>query len=287
MREQEKKLLENLLAEGFEIVKNRSEVLLPAPEGRTTMCPGGCGHDLTDTILARVIEDKVKKYDDLTERGFELFFPVGCEVFGYYWFAHKEGVGADREHGIDSNECAHGRATSEATGYKLAMPEKIVITRQGDGDFAGIGLADSLHTFRKGVNLLVIYSNNAYYSMTGAQSAPTTPKGVVTKTEPLGSSENPIRMAEHAALLDGTVFSVRVAPIDRSSYKELKHWMSEAIDWQYKNRENPYAGTCLIEVLSPCPVFQRNKETPTCEDFIREKMLPIYETGVFKNKIGD
>ena len=56
--------------------------------------------------------------------------PVGCSVFLYYYFD------------VGNTQAAHGRAPAVALGHKLANPESIVISYQGDGDLASIGLAE-------------------------------------------------------------------------------------------------------------------------------------------------
>lgn len=50
-------------------------------------------------------------------------------------------------------EAPHGRAIAEATGIKRARPDKVVFTYQGDGDFASIGLAESMHAALRGEKL--------------------------------------------------------------------------------------------------------------------------------------
>ena len=61
-----------------------------------------------------------------------LVSPVGCSVFAYYYFD------------IGNTQAAHGRAAAVAIGHKLANPEAIVISYQGDGDLASIGLAETV-----------------------------------------------------------------------------------------------------------------------------------------------
>ena len=81
---------------------------------------------------------------------------------------------------------AHGRAPAVATGTKRSRPESIVIDYQGDGDLAAIGSAEILHAANRGENITVIFENNAIYSMTGGQMAPTTLLGQKTATTPRG-----------------------------------------------------------------------------------------------------
>ena len=65
--------------------------------------------------------------------------PVGCSVFMYYYFD------------VGNTQAAHGRAPAVALGHKLANPESIVISYQGDGDLASIGLAEIVSVAQLGL----------------------------------------------------------------------------------------------------------------------------------------
>ena len=108
-----------------------------------------------------------------------LVGPVGCGVFTYHYFD------------VGNISAAHGRAPAVATGVKRSRPESIVIGYQGDGDLAAIGSAEILHAANRGENITVIFVNNAIYSMTGGQSAPTTLLGQKSTTTPDGRTRRP------------------------------------------------------------------------------------------------
>jgi len=130
---------------------------------------------------------------------------VGCAVFLYYYLD------------VGNTQAAHGRAPAVALGQKLANPGSIVISYQGDGDLASIGLAESMSAAQLGLPLTFVFVNNAIYGMTGGQMAPTTLPGQKTTTSPEGrdrSMGQPLRMAEQMALLDGTSYVERVALYD-------------------------------------------------------------------------
>lgn len=59
--------------------------------------------------------------------------PVGCAVLALDYF------------NFDGIQAAHGRAPATATGIKRVHPDKLVITYQGDGDLASIGMAEIVH----------------------------------------------------------------------------------------------------------------------------------------------
>jgi hypothetical protein len=89
----------------------------------THYCPG-CGHGLAHKYLGEAIEEL-----GIQDRTVAVS-PVGCSVFLYYYLD------------VGNTQAAHGRAPAVALGHKLANPESIVISYQGDGDLASIGLAE-------------------------------------------------------------------------------------------------------------------------------------------------
>src|SRR5690348_10674549 len=144
----------------------------------TTYCPG-CGHGLAHKYLAESIDEL--GVQDRTV----LISPVGCSVFMYYYFD------------VGNSQAAHGRAPAVALGHKTANPDSIVISYQGDGDLASIGLAEIISTAQMGIPITVVFINNAIYGMTGGQMAPTTLIGQHTTTTPDGrpvAAGQPLRM---------------------------------------------------------------------------------------------
>ena len=89
----------------------------------THYCPG-CGHGLVHKFLAEAIDEL-----GIQDRTIAVS-PVGCAVFLYYYFD------------VGNTQAAHGRAPAVALGHKLANPDSIVVSYQGDGDLASIGLAE-------------------------------------------------------------------------------------------------------------------------------------------------
>ncbi len=89
----------------------------------TPYCPG-CGHGLAHKFLAEAIDEL-----GIQDRTVAIS-PVGCSVFLYYYFD------------VGNSQAAHGRAPAVAIGHKVANPNSIVISYQGDGDLASIGLAE-------------------------------------------------------------------------------------------------------------------------------------------------
>src|SRR5208337_4543933 len=101
-----------------------------------------------------------------------LIGPVGCGVFTYNYFD------------VGNISAAHGRTPAVATAVRRSRPECIVIGYQGDGDLAAIGTAEIIHAANRGENITIIFVNNAIYSMTGGQLAPTSLLGQKSATSP-------------------------------------------------------------------------------------------------------
>ena len=160
---------------GIRSPPRQAESLLPAYERKaelqhqTHYCPG-CGHGIVHKMLARAIDEL-----GIQDRTI-LVGPVGCSVFAYYYFD------------VGNIQAAHGRAPAVATAMKRSRPASIVIGYQGDGDLSAIGSAEILHAANRGENITVIFVNNAIYSMTGGQFAPTTLLGQKSTTTPNGRS---------------------------------------------------------------------------------------------------
>src|SRR5436305_6971277 len=181
----------------FEVLHQRAKAFYanfdrkPEIQHQTHYCPG-CGHGITHKLIAKALDEL-----GLQDRTV-LVSPVGCSVFGYYYFD------------VGNVQVAHGRAPAAATGLKRALPHSIVISYQGDGDLAAIGSAEILHAANRGEPITVFFINNAIYGMTGGQMSPTTPIGQKTTTTPLGRSVRnegyPLGVCELLATLEAPVY---------------------------------------------------------------------------------
>jgi 2-oxoisovalerate ferredoxin oxidoreductase beta subunit len=222
----------------------------------------GCGHGLVHKYLADAIEEL-----GIQDRTVAVS-PVGCAVFLYYYLD------------VGNTQAAHGRAPAVALGQKLAHPESIVVSYQGDGDLASIGLAEILHAAQIGIPITVIFVNNAIYGMTGGQMAPTTMLGQKTATTPDGRAHHmgePLKIAELIAQLDGPVYVERVALYDNKQRVKARKAIKKAIQLQVENR-----GFALVEVLSECPLHWHL--TPReAERWVKEQMVPVFPLGVKKD----
>ncbi len=227
---------------------------------QTHFCPG-CGHGQVHKMLAKAIDDLAIQNRTI------LVGPVGCGVFTYNYF------------NVGNVSAAHGRAPAVATGVKRSRPESIVIEYQGDGDLAAIGSAEILHAANRGEQIAVIFINNAIYSMTGGQSAPTTLLGQKSVTTPTGRSAAnegyPLHVCELLATLEAPVYIERVGLGDTKQIMQAQRAIKRAVENQVRG-----LGFSLIEVLSPCPTLF--KKSPTeAQQWVREVMEKTFPLGVF------
>jgi len=227
----------------------------------THYCPG-CGHGLAHKYLAEAIDDL-----GVQDRTIAVS-PVGCAVFLYYYLD------------VGNTQAAHGRAPAVALGHKMANPDSIVVSYQGDGDLAAIGLAEILQVTQMGLPMTFVFINNAIYGMTGGQMAPTTLREQRTTTSPTGRTRDmgePLRMAELIAGLDGPVYVERVALFNPKQRNRARKAIKKALRLQVENR-----GLGFVEVLAECPTHL-GLTGPEAEDWVEEHMVPIYPLGVKKD----
>jgi 2-oxoisovalerate ferredoxin oxidoreductase beta subunit len=230
----------------YDVFERKSEL-----QHQTHYCPG-CGHGIVSKLLGRAIDEL--GVQDRTV----LISPVGCSVFGYYYFD------------VGNVQVAHGRAPAVATAVKRSHPGSIVIGYQGDGDLAAIGTAEIVHAANRGEAITVIFVNNGIYGMTGGQMAPTTPLGRKTTTSPLGrdaiNDGYPLHVCELLNSLEAPVFIERVA---LGSSKQIMHAakvVKRAVENQVKG-----LGFSFVEVLSPCPTIWKMQPVEA-KRFVEEEM---------------
>jgi len=229
----------------------------------THYCPG-CGHGTIQKMIAKAIEDL-----GIQDRVIFLS-PVGCSVFSYYYYD------------TGNIQCSHGRAPAVATGVKRSLEDAIVISYQGDGDLAGIGMTEIIHSANRNEQITVFFINNATYGMTGGQMAPTTLLDEKTLTTPFGRDQerdgNPLQMAEVIASLSAPVYVQRCAV---SSTKDLLA-TKKAIEIGLKNQVDKL-GFSFIEILSPCPTNWKMSSTDS-RDYIDTVMKETYPLKVLVDK---
>ncbi len=227
---------------------------------QTHFCPG-CGHGQVHKMLAKAIDELGIQNRTI------LVGPVGCGVFTYHYFD------------VGNISAAHGRAPAVATGVKRSRPESIVIDYQGDGDLAAIGSAEILHAANRGEHITVIFVNNAIYSMTGGQSAPTTLLGQKTTTTPDGrhaaTEGYPLHVSELLATLEAPVYIERVGLGDNKQIMQAARAIKRALENQVRG-----LGFSMVEVLSPCPTIWKMPPVEA-QRWVRDVMEKTFPLGVF------
>ena len=226
-------------------------------------CPG-CSHGVVHKLIAETIEEM-----GLQEKAIGIS-PVGCAVFAYRYID------------IDWQEAAHGRAPALATACKRLWPDRLVFSYQGDGDFACIGTAESLHALNRGEHITMIFVNNAIYGMTGGQMAPTTLVGMKTVTCPYGRDPRihgyPLNITELAAHLEGTAYVTRQSVHSAAAIRRAKKAFRHAFENSMQGK-----GSNLIEIVGTCSSGW--KMTPvTANQWMEEHMFDFYKIGDLKDK---
>lgn len=221
-------------------------------------CPG-CGHGILHKLIAEAVEHYGLKDQTV------MISPVGCAVFAYYYFD------------FGALQVPHGRAPAVATGVARAMPEKCVISYQGDGDLAAIGFNEFLQAANRGENLTIFFVNNTNYGMTGGQMAPTTLPGQKTTTSPYGRNPltdgYPLKVCEIVNSLQAPIYIERVALTTPGRVAAAKKAVFKGIE-NLRDKK----GFSLIEVMAPCPVNLRM--TPDqMNHWIEDQMTQYFPIG--------
>ncbi|WP_319763266.1 thiamine pyrophosphate-dependent enzyme [Maridesulfovibrio sp.] len=238
---------------------DKADAIVDVP---THYCPG-CQHGIAHRLAGELLSEM-----GLTENTL-LVTSIGCSVFLYNYLK------------VDSVEAPHGRAPAVATGVKRARSDKFVLSYQGDGDLASIGMAEIMHCANRGEKVSIIFVNNTVYGMTGGQMAPTTMEGQKTTTSPAGRNPDkegmPIKMAEIIASLGGTAYAARVALNNVKNIRKAKKAMKKAFEVQQKG-----LGFGFVELLATCPTNWRM--TPIqANERIENEMIPYFPLGVYKD----
>jgi 2-oxoglutarate/2-oxoacid ferredoxin oxidoreductase subunit beta len=231
----------------------------------THYCPG-CGHSVAHRLVAECIDEM-----GLREKTVGVP-PVGCAVLAYNYF------------NFDMIEAPHGRALAVATGIKRVLPDRFVLSYQGDGDLAAIGTAETVHAANRGERISVIFINNAIYGMTGGQMAPTTILGQDATTAPGGRDPGlhgrPIDITRMLAVCDGVVYLERCSLASLKHIRQAKKAIRKSFQCQLDN-----LGFAMVELLSPCPTNWKLSPKESWA-WINEVMVKTYPLGVIKDTTG-
>lgn len=223
----------------------------------------GCGHGILHKLIGEAMDEL-----EIQERSI-MISPVGCAVFGYYYF------------NCGNVQTAHGRAPAVGTGLSRAEDNSIVMSYQGDGDLASIGLNETIQAANRGEKIAVFFVNNTVYGMTGGQMAPTTLIGEKTITSQNGRDSDytgfPIHMCELLDNLKAPVFIERVSLADAKSIRKAKIAIKKALRIQKEGK-----GYTFVEILSPCPTNLK-KDAEGSQDFIKNEMEKEFPVKRFRD----
>jgi 2-oxoglutarate/2-oxoacid ferredoxin oxidoreductase subunit beta len=136
----------------------------------------------------------------------------------------------------------HGRAPALATGVAMPREDLSVFVVTGDGDALSIGGNHLIHALRRNINLTILLFNNRIYGLTKGQYSPTSEKGKVTKSSPMGSVDHPFNPVALALGAEAT-FVARTLDSNRAH-------LIEVIKAAASHR-----GTSLVEIYQNCVIF--------------------------------
>lgn len=226
-------------------------------------CPG-CMHGTVMKLIGEVLEEM-----ELTEKAV-CVLGIGCCGLQMDYIAY------------DNITSPHGRACAVATGIKRTSPESLVFTYQGDGDFASIGLAESVSAANRGENVSVIFINNGIYGMTGGQMAPTTLVGMKATTAPRGRDPKehgyPMHMCEILDQLTAPAYLERTSCNTPANVIKTKKAIRKAFQNQLDGK-----GFSMVEIVTSCPT-NWGLDALKALDYIEEKMLPEFPLGVIRDR---
>ncbi|MFP4148619.1 MAG: 2-oxoacid:ferredoxin oxidoreductase subunit beta [Nitriliruptoraceae bacterium] len=136
----------------------------------------------------------------------------------------------------------HGRAPTVATGLAITRPDLDIWVVTGDGDGLSIGGNHLMHTIRRNVNVNILLFNNEIYGLTKGQYSPTSPRGSVHKSTPMGSIDRPVNPVA-LALGAGATFVARSIDTERAHLSEVL------------KAAQAHRGTSFVEIYQNCNIF--------------------------------
>jgi 2-oxoisovalerate ferredoxin oxidoreductase beta subunit len=250
-------------AEGFYEYFERKD----GSKTKATHYCAGCGHGIIQKLIAEALADFDLQDDTV------FVSPVGCGAFCYYYF--------------DCGNVAapHGRASAVATGLSRALPGKVIISYQGDGDLGAIGFNNAFQAANRGEKFVCFFVNNAIYGMTGGQMAPTTLPGQRTATSPTGrdvaTDGFPLKVCEVFNQLDAPVFIERVSVADTKRIMKARKAIRKALEIQKEGK-----GYAFVEILAPCPTNMKISAVEAAQ-FTIDQMEKTFPLGNFRDRSED
>ena len=211
-------------------------------------CPG-CGDYAILRAMQKALPALEKKKED-----FVFISGIGCSSrFPYYM----------NTYGFHT---IHGRAPAFATGVKLANPKLSVWQITGDGDALAIGGNHFIHALRRNIDINILLFNNEIYGLTKGQFSPTSQKGIKTKSNPHGTTDEPFSPSDLAIGAQGSFF----ARVVDTNPKLMQKIFTESED---------HRGTSLIEILQNCVIFNDKTFAAITGKEVKQNAQLILEDG--------
>jgi 2-oxoglutarate ferredoxin oxidoreductase subunit beta len=211
-------------------------------------CPG-CGDHAILSSVQRALADlgiPKEKFAFISGIGCSSRFPYYMDTYGF--------------HSI------HGRASAIASGVKTANPELSVWQITGDGDALAIGGNHFIHVIRRNIDINIILFNNEIYGLTKGQFSPTSTKGLVTKTSPFGTVEEPFSVGELVIGAKGKFFARTVDT-------------NVSLSTQIYSEAAKHKGTSVVEVLQNCVIFNDGVHDEVAGKEVRDERTIILKHG--------
>jgi len=231
-----------------EIVTNKLTAKDYKSDQEVRWCPG-CGDHAVLSSVQRAMAEL-----DIPKEKFVFISGIGCSSrFPYYMDTY----------GFHS---IHGRAAAIASGVKTANPELSVWQITGDGDALAIGGNHFIHVIRRNIDINLILFNNEIYGLTKGQFSPTSAKGLVTKTSPFGTIEEPFSVGELVIGAKGKFFA---RSVDTNIALSVQIYIEAA----------KHNGTSVIEVLQNCVIFNDGIHDNVTGKDVRDDRTVILKHG--------
>lgn len=211
-------------------------------------CPG-CGDYAILAQMQRIMPDL-----GIPKEKIVFISGIGCSSrFPYYMDTY----------GIHS---IHGRAPTLATGLKTVNPELSVWVVTGDGDGLSIGGNHLVHACRRNVDIKIILFNNRIYGLTKGQYSPTSPRGLKTKSSPMGTVEQPLNPISVALAAEAT-FVARTVDVIGSHMSDILMAAAQ------------HNGAVFVEVFQNCVIFNDATWEPFTDRQVRDDNNLYLEHG--------
>jgi 2-oxoglutarate ferredoxin oxidoreductase subunit beta len=211
-------------------------------------CPGCGDHAILSSVQKAMAELGIpkEKFAFISGIGCSSRFPYYMDTYGF--------------HSI------HGRASAIASGVKVANPELSVWQMTGDGDALAIGGNHFIHVIRRNIDINIILFNNEIYGLTKGQYSPTSAKGLITKTSPYGTVEEPFSVGELVIGAKGKFFA---RTIDTNIALSTQIYIEAA----------KHKGTSVIEALQNCVIFNDGIHDTIADKEVRDDRTLILKQG--------